>query len=496
MWLAKITNSFLNWIFPGLITSEEEQPQDEMEEIDVEQELVKLEEEREKFKFDNVVFNKLNYLEQYIKIFSLTFSEEYNQYLTIIQNYREQYQKELEDYQNGFSGNITFSMDPEKESTIYINVINLEDEIKKFVEFEVNYKLHKDKFCELCNKLNVFYNALFSTKVGMQTISSQLNNASASLGAIIDEVKKQSFFEKDSRKREELFSYIIYSEYMMFKSFLKISIISSLEEYKQELSGHYKLFSDAEYNRLIFKFLIEDLENLQIFITDNLKSDSTYQYLIGSCQSLESRLDDYSDEISDSDFFNEIVKLENTIYNLSGANNVEFSIKLPEILKVKKSNNEIISIRQIASGILNLVDNSKAKLLQKIIAGFRIEISWREFFFLCKIFEVYKELIEVSSNTIFNMVKEKFLKIESKYNEYTDDYIRQEKQKVLAYNGSKTKKYILLITVGQNAIEDVVAVLDKLSLDIIVYNNNIYLNHMYFNGFKNLEENFGEYVTF
>ena len=94
------------------------------------------------------------------------------------------------------------------------------------------------------------------------------------------------------------------------------------------------------------------------------------------------------------------------------------------------------------------------------------------------------------------MVKEKFLKIESKYNEYTDDYIRQEKQKVLAYNGSKTKKYILLITVGQNAIEDVVAVLDKLSLDIIVYNNNIYLNHMYFNGFKNLEENFGEYVTF
>ena len=69
-----------------------------------------------KFHTHNIIAEKLNYLEQYIKIFSLNFPNEYNEFLNTIQKYREEYDEELKKYHSSFEGNIAFTIDPEKES--------------------------------------------------------------------------------------------------------------------------------------------------------------------------------------------------------------------------------------------------------------------------------------------------------------------------------------------------------------------------------------------
>lgn len=496
MWLSKCKNELLNWLFPGEKSIAEKEVQDELSNTETLYELEEKQKGSEEFKLDNVVFDKLNYLEQYIKIFSLTFPKEYQGYLAIIQDFRSDYEKELEEYKKGLAGSITFAIDPEKESYRYVQAVDLENEIEAFVENEVNYKLNKDKFSKLCSKLNVFYNAIIDTDVELKTISNQLTNACDSLRKIVEEVKDQEFFEQNSRKKEEILNYIVYGEYIVFKSFLRCSMISNFNDYKQELSEYHSFFINEEYDRLMFKFLIEDLEQLQVFITDNLKNESTYQYVLENCQKLQNQLDEYTEVFNNNDYFAKLIKFENTISNLTNTANIKFSIDVPSMLDFQKTGKEIISVKSMALAILSLVDNDVASLLYKVVERFNVEISWREFFFLCKIFELNAELIQTADNTIFSVIKDKFLKIEEKYQEYTDDYIKQEKINILNYRGNKSKKYILLMQSSEEELNVISDILTGLSLDFVVNGNEIYLNHSYFNGFKNLEENFGAYKIF
>jgi len=135
-----------------------------------------------------------------------------------------------------------------------------------------------------------------------------------------------------------------------------------------------------------------------------------------------------------------------------------------------------------------------SKVLIKVIASFQYEISWREFYFLCKIFEVYDEAIRFASTTIFDTVKSNFLRLEEKYSQYTNEYIRGHKQKLLAHSSGKNNKYILFMTLGSLEKEDITSLFDNLKLDYKFVDNDVYLNHSYFNGFKNLEQNFGNFV--
>ena len=176
--------------------------------------------------------------------------------------------------------------------------------------------------------------------------------------------------------------------------------------------------------------------------------------------------------------------------------NTELAFGVPDTLDFQKKDEEIISVNSVALAILRLINNEKANLLFDVIEKFCVEISWREFYFLCKIFELNNDLVEKSDDTIFISIKDKFLKLKDKYKEYTDSYIKEEKNKILNYCGSKSKKYILLINVNDNSIDKTTSVLRSLSLDFLVIGNEVYLNHSYFNGFKNLEQNFGAYKTF
>ena len=87
----------------------------------------------------------------------------------------------------------------------------------------------------------------------------------------------------------------------------------------------------------------------------------------------------------------------------------------------------------------------------------------------------------------------KFLGINAKYPQYSDYFIKSEKLKLLLYHGRKKKKYIFLFRSESEDLPVIIDELELLALDFLVSENNIYLNYSYFNGFKNLEKNFGQY---
>lgn len=466
---------------------------DEANEI-AEQEALK--EELEKFTMKNVVLEKLNSLEQYIKIFSLPFPKEYSEYLDAINTEKIEYEAELENYRKGFNGGIVFAIDPECEANRLAKVAVLETKIKNFVDLTVTYNDYKSKFAELTNRLCIFYNTLISFSGDVEIIRRQISNATSSLNNILQEVKSSYFFSHDSRKKEEIFNYVIYDEYIMFKSLLRSSDVSNLEEYKNNFSKFHNLFIATEYDKLILKFFIEDIEEYQVFITNNLSNDSMYLSLLKNCESLQQKLNDYYNIFKDSDYFAQIVRFEDTVDTMAKAYDIDFNFTPSKLLDIKTNANSIISVKAIAMSALNLIKTDKAALVHNVISNFRYDISWRELFFLCKIFEVYKDVLTVADMAIFDNIKTNFLRYDEKYSEYSEEYISSKKKKILNYNGSKQKKYFLLTTVENANESNIRNLLESLYLDFVIVNSEVFLNYSYFKGFRNLEENFGNYVTF
>lgn len=447
----------------------------------------------EQFKMNNVIFEKLKYLEQYIKIFSFQFPKEYSHYLNIIQAQIKDYEKELTNYKNCLAGKISFSIDPEQESKRFIAVSNLEIDIKNFVEMVFNFSNYREKFYKLASKLNQFYNALVDSQRDSKAISNQLDKAIDSMCRLVSKVKDSRFFKSDSRKKDIILNYIIYGEYIFFKSSLRCGLIKDFDDYKINMSKFHNLFITSDYDNLIFKYFIEDLEEYQLYITSSLTHDTSYYDLLKSCEKLQSQLNDFERTFKDSSFLQELIRFENTVDTVSEKYGIGFLFPLPKILDVSKNIEVNASVKDIAISVLNLLDSNKAKILCKVITDFKTEISWREFYFLCKVFELYDDVIQISSDTIFSSVSIKFPGLESKYSQYSNDFILKEKEKLLNYNGSKSKKYIFLLNVETVFLPVITKEFQNLCLDFYIQGNNVYLNHSYFNGFKNLEKNFGHY---
>jgi len=463
-----------------------EEPEEELTEI-TQEEIIALQAfENKKFEFKNVIFEKLNFLEQYIKSFSLTFPEEYNKYVACIEKKRKEYDEELQNYNKDV---MTFSIDPEQESLRIAEVAMLEQEIKDFVLFTVNYQTYKEKFSKLCIKLNQFYNVLLDTKSSTERIISQLQRAENTLTTLIEEVKQMEFFNKDTRKKEDILNYVIYSDYIIFKSYLRVDNVCTLTEYLENKSKVYLLFGQTDFKNIIFKFAMEELENLQIFVANNFGSDVNSTELLNVSQTLQDELTIFKTLAEEESYFEQFIKFENTINNLSDTSRIAFIIELPESLEDNVISNDKMSVNSLAIAVFKMQDKTIFKVLEKVVTSFKYEISWREFYFLCKVFDVFDEVMRLASDTIFDTISRNFLRVDAKYSFYTDEYIEKNKQKLLNNSKGRKKKYILLFTLDDMNITEVEQNLKNLVLDYYILGNEVYLNHSYFNGFKNLEKN-------
>ena len=497
--------SWLNWLkrlFARFINHESQDAQqveivyDDLSQNpdDLSHELEKLNKEIEKFKMENIVFEKLNYLEQYIKVFSTSFPTEYKKYLSLIEHQRELYNQELENYNQGLAGNITFSIDPECESRHYMSAISLEKDITYFMDFVFSYELNKNKFSTLCGKLNTFYNGIISFHVAENKVHKQFTSATNSLQSLISQVQELTFFKQDSRKREEILNLIIYCDYILFKIALRCASCNDLVEYKCRLSQLSGLFISKEYDQLIFKFFVQDLDKIKDFIVSNLQTYESYDFLLQTCNKLLSEMKDFLGVNFSDTYFQDIVKLENTLEEAAKTLNMDFELSMPDTIG-EAEEIEDMTVNKTAISVLKLINTDNAKILQQLIESFNIGITWKELYFICKIFEVYDAIIDVAKNTIFSSIGTNFLKLDEKYTDYSSELIFQRKMQLLNYSGDAKKKYIKLFDAQSVDGTFVTTELMRLFLDHVIINGDIYLNYSYFKGFKNLERIFGNYIT-
>jgi len=207
-------------------------------------------------------------------------------------------------------------------------------------------------------------------------------------------------------------------------------------------------------------------------------------------QELQEKLRDYSN-LNNPEFLYELLTFENTVNNIANSSGISLIIPLPK--SITSNTNLKSTTKEDAITVLSMLESNKAKILCMVISNFKVDISWKEFYFLCKIFELHNDVIEISKDTLFNIAATKFTEFTLMYSKYSDKFIAQEKQKLLNYNGSKSKKYVLLLDNVAELTPIISQELKKLKLDFLISENSVYINNAYFNGFKNLQINFGKY---
>lgn len=459
----------------------------------IEQEIKKLDEDIAKFQLENVVLEKLNYLEEYIKSFATSFPNEYNKFLRLINTHRKEYEEQLENYRKGLAGTITIAIDPERD-THYLALLSLEGKINHFVDFVVCFEMHKKKFVTLCTKLNEFYNTIVNYHVDEQKVYKQFLNASEKAKELIAEVQPLNFFVKDSRKREEILNYVIYSDYMLFKIALRYNFCKDLTDYKDNTSKLFLFFVETDYDKLMFKFLVQDLEQVENFVASKLQNYECHDFLLQSCEKLKTATREFLQSNLNSVYFGNLLKLENTLEEAAKTVGQDFIVLMPSIFGTAKTAHTT-NVNEMAVAVLKLIHKNNANILLSLVSGFSIDITWEEFYFLCKIFELYDSVVRVAKSTVFSCIHDSFVSLDSKYPEYSAEYITKYKMQLLNYKGSQKKKYILLFKAGQVDNAVVTAEFMNLFLDFVVIDDAIYLHHSYFNGFSNLEAMFTDHIT-
>ena len=73
--------------------------------------------------------------------------------------------------------------------------------------------------------MNEFYNTIVNCHIDANKVHKQFLNASEKAKELIGEVQTLKFFTKDSRLREEILNYVIYCDYMLFKTALRWFLI-------------------------------------------------------------------------------------------------------------------------------------------------------------------------------------------------------------------------------------------------------------------------------
>lgn len=459
----------------------------------IEQEIKKLDEDITKFQVENVVLEKLNYLEEYIKSFATSFPNEYSRFLGLINTHRKEYEEQLENYRKGLAGNITIAIDPERD-THFVALLSLEGKINHFVDFVVYFEMHKKKFVTLCTRLNEFYNTIVNCHVDEQKVYKQFLNASEKAKELIAGAQPLNFFVKDSRRREEILNYVIYCDYMLFKIALRYNFCKDLADYKIGTSKLCSFFVEADYDKLLFKFLVQDLEQVENFVASKLQNYECHEFLLQSCEKLKTDTREFLQSNLNSAYFDSLLKLENTLEEAAKTVGQDFIVLMPSIFGATKTTHAT-NVNEMAVAVLKLIHKNNANILLTLVSGFSIDITWEEFYFLCKIFELYDSVVRVAKSTVFSCIYDSFVSLDSKYPEYSADYIMKYKMRLLNYKGGQKKKYILLFKAGQVDNAVVTAEFMNLFLDFVVIDDAIYLHHSYFNGFSNLETMFANYIT-
>lgn len=446
-------------------------------------------EENDVIKTKKDILKRLEYLEEYIKSFYTLFPDEYDRFSKIIRTQKEEYNKELTEYTYALENNeLTFSIDPEYEVKKLMAVTNLEHEINGFVEKEVVYKHYETILKEFVQKINLLYKVVREDKnVTQEKIISQADNAIKKIEIIVLEVKEKSFFESDNRKKNNILEYIVYSNYIVFKLYLRGKKATNFYDFRDKVTID-DIFIDFDKN--VTKFILQELVSIEDFLSSSaLKSDSFLNLTLKDAGNLKNMfLKNGVELVRDDDFFKNMLRLENTVLEVARINGIAFELFLPENLKKEELNSIedlIFPLKDYTISLLQrmiLARDYSALFFKEILSSCK-KITYVELYLVAKIFNLDRKLVELSKDEYSN-ISEHFAEIEKVFQNYSDEIIENKKKKV--FKSKRVFSYIYLLDVTNYDLELIKETLCNLKIDYKIHEDKLYINSIYFEGLKNI----------
>ena len=457
-----------------------------LEQLNIENELeqlakqVILEEEKKVDASKKTLLTRLYVLEQEIAMFKQDFKKEYEAFMNRIETLRQDYIATLEQLKS----TLTFEIDPEIDGYMTGEVKKLEKDVKVFIEKEVKFGIISKRLECLILKLSILYNVsiLHYKEYEKEKVLYRLEQALEVEKEIVSQLQASEYILNDKQLKERIINLFAYADYERFKTSIrnskeqpediikKLIIIEQFDKFdyitsfraffKEEISGFYEIIMHINENECKSSFEKRLDKILETITYDNNKKT----------------------KLLDVSFWNTFFSFETNLFQMIKASGIEVPVKPISTMNIGTTENEVLTlpITNVYVSLINLfsIKNDMRILLAiKLLKNISKEVTYKEMYFILVLFDVV-EVIESIPNELIKYIK----KYMDKYS-YNREEILKKKQKVIS---STNKEYILVFSLDDDYEQEIISTLEKLNIDFIIIDSNVYMNAFYFKGLNNV----------
>lgn len=470
--------AFIKWIFRHLFSNEYvDEPYDaevvseyEEENKEPEEPLEENEEEantkKEIITSRRTVLTRLYVLEQKTIVYKELFPENYMEDLEKIKDLRNLYNKLLCENKKS----LTFQINPELDVSLLQDTIQLERKVDLFIEKNVKFKLLSEKLKTLIAKLEILYNVAIEHPNEANKIYSRSDIAREFAKSLYNEISENKAILEDEQMLERFVKLLVYAEYLITKTRVRISY--------EKPTQKSKIMENFDYTKAFTAFASDELQQADEMIS-KIQEEEIRKTIKSDKEKLVQELILKNGFLDEPEGFEEIFKLENTIFNvllLTDKKSAKFALL--------KNMDIDINEREL---VKNPIDQSKIALTQlfsvtygenilitlKFLGGLSKDTKYKEIYYIFIIFDVLD-----FSLTFPNSVQKEMKKYANEY-PYSKDVVDNRKYAVL--DSDKPKNYLYAFSVEDgDEKEDVEQALKELKIDFETKGNAILLNSFYF----------------
>lgn len=422
------------------------------------------------------LMTRLYAVEQEITVFEKDFPKEFKDFSNRIEELRQIYNSSLD----AVSKELTFEINPEIDGNRIGQVVKLERDVQRFIESKVKFNIISKRLQRLITKLNISYNvSIFHyNEREKETTISHLKKSLALTQTMAQELKTCDYILSDVQLKERIISLISYSDYQIFKLFMRISdkdprevipILTTMVEFdKFDYVSSFVAFIKDELSDLVELLpKINDDECRKAFEFKSNKLFGTFTY----CEA--------EDIIIDRAFWFAYFDFESSLLEMLRSNGVkkedaEVRLIIRMDINVNKDDVLISPMTKTHLALISLfatTHDSRILLLFKLLRNVSKDVTFKEIYFLLQVFDAI-DIIESKPNDLFKYI-EKYLK---KY-----PYDRRavfEKKKLLM--NSPYKDYVVAFKLDDYT-KEIISTLETLNIDFNVVGDFVEINSFYFN---------------
>ncbi len=429
------------------------------------------------------LMTRLYAVEQEITVFEKDFPKEFKDFSDRIEELRQVYNSSLD----AVSKELTFEIYPEIDGNRIGQVVKLERDVQRFIESKVRFNILSNRLQRLITKLNISYNvSIFHyNEREKETTISHLKKSLALTSTMAQELKRCDYILSDIQLKERLISLISYSDYQVFKSFMRLTdkdpreVISTLTTMVE--------FDKFDYVSTFIAFIkdeLSDLVELLPMVTDD-ECRKAFEFKSNKLFETFTYCED-EDVIIDRSFWYAYFEFESSLLEMLRSNGVEkkdAEVRLIIRMDINVNKDDVL-VSPMTKTHLALISlfatthDSRILLLFKLLRNVSKDVTFKEIYFLLQIFDAI-EVIESKPNDLFKYI-EKYLK---KY-----PYNRRavfEKKKMLM--NSPHKDYIVVFKLDDYT-KEIISTLETLNIDFNVVGDFVEINSFYFNELDTVRE--------